>query len=96
MQYKGADPALSALLSQAITVYLSTFASALLNVKSERVRAFGVTSALRTKPLPKVPEDHAVRCGRLRIRYLVRTGRASSLTLHKHRSKLKRSPRLHG
>ena len=53
--YKGASPALTALLSQEITVYLSTFASALPRVKSERLRAFGVTSAKRARPLPEVP-----------------------------------------
>lgn len=53
--YKGAGPALTALLANEITVYLSTFASALPHVKSGRLRAFAVTTAKRTKPLPDVP-----------------------------------------
>ena len=53
--YKGASPALTALLSQEITVYLSTFASALPHVTAGRLRAFAVTSAKRAKPLPEVP-----------------------------------------
>lgn len=53
--YKGASPALTALLSQEIMVYLSTFASALPHIKAERLRAFAVTSAKRAKPLPEVP-----------------------------------------
>jgi tripartite-type tricarboxylate transporter receptor subunit TctC len=53
--YKGANPALTALLSREITVYLSTFASALPHVAAGRLRAFAVTSAKRAKPLPEVP-----------------------------------------
>ena len=37
--FKGTGPALNALLSNEITVYMSTFASALPHVKSERLRA---------------------------------------------------------
>jgi tripartite-type tricarboxylate transporter receptor subunit TctC len=53
--YKGASPALTALLGQEITVYLSTFASALPHVKADRLRAFAVTSAKRAPTLPEVP-----------------------------------------
>ena len=53
--YKGASPALTALLSQEIMVYLSTFASALPLVKSGRLRAYGVTGAQRAPSLPEVP-----------------------------------------
>ncbi len=53
--YKGTAPALSALLGNEIAVYHSTYASALPHVKSERLRAFGVTGAKRTKTLPEVP-----------------------------------------
>jgi tripartite-type tricarboxylate transporter receptor subunit TctC len=53
--YKGTAPALSALLSNETAVYHSTYASALPHVKSERLRAFGVTGAKRTKTLPEVP-----------------------------------------
>jgi tripartite-type tricarboxylate transporter receptor subunit TctC len=53
--YKGTAPALSALLSNEIAVYHSTYASALPHVKSERLRAFGVTGAKRTRTLPEVP-----------------------------------------
>ena len=53
--YKGTGPALTALLSNEITVYLSTFASALPHVKADRLRAFGVTTAKRASTLPDVP-----------------------------------------
>ena len=53
--YKGTGPGLSALLSQEIAAFHSTFASALPHVKSERLRAFGVTGAKRTLSLPEVP-----------------------------------------
>jgi len=53
--YKGAGPSLTALLANEISVYLSTFASALAHVKAERLRALAVTTAKRAKPLPDVP-----------------------------------------
>lgn len=53
--FKGTGPALTALLSQEITVYLSTFASALPHVKQGRLRAYAVTTKYRAKPLPDVP-----------------------------------------
>ena len=53
--YKGTGPTLTALLGNEISVYLSTFASALPHVKNGRLRAFGVTTAKRAKPLPDVP-----------------------------------------
>ncbi|MBI4205442.1 MAG: tripartite tricarboxylate transporter substrate binding protein [Betaproteobacteria bacterium] len=53
--FKGTGPALTALLSQEITVYLSTFASALPHVKQGRLRAYGVTTKTRAGPLPDVP-----------------------------------------
>ena len=45
--YKGAGPVLTAVIGSEISAFLSTFASALPHVKSERLRAFGVTSAQR-------------------------------------------------
>ncbi|MBI2296023.1 MAG: tripartite tricarboxylate transporter substrate binding protein [Betaproteobacteria bacterium] len=53
--YKGTGPALTALLGNQISVFLSTFASALPHVKAERLRAFAVTSAKRAGTLPEVP-----------------------------------------
>jgi tripartite-type tricarboxylate transporter receptor subunit TctC len=53
--YKGTGPTLTALLGNEISVYLSTFASALPHVKNARLRAFGVTTAKRAKTLPEVP-----------------------------------------
>lgn len=53
--YKGAGPALTALLGGEISVYLSTFASALPHVKSGRLRAFGVTALSRASLVPDVP-----------------------------------------
>lgn len=53
--YKGTGPALTALLSNEISVYLSTFASALPHVKADRLRAFAVTTAKRASTLPQVP-----------------------------------------
>jgi tripartite-type tricarboxylate transporter receptor subunit TctC len=53
--FKGTGPALTALLSQEITIYVSTFASALPHVKQGRLRAYGVTTRKRADPLPDVP-----------------------------------------
>jgi tripartite-type tricarboxylate transporter receptor subunit TctC len=53
--YKGASPALTALIGNEISAFLSTFASALPFVKSGRLRAYGVTSAQRAPALPEVP-----------------------------------------
>lgn len=53
--YKGTGPSLTALLGNEISVFLSTFASALPHVKAGRLRAFGVTSAKRASALPEVP-----------------------------------------
>lgn len=53
--YKGTGPALTALLGNEISVFFSTFASALPHVKAERLRAFAVTSAKRARTLPDVP-----------------------------------------
>jgi tripartite-type tricarboxylate transporter receptor subunit TctC len=53
--YKGTGPALIALLGSEISVYLSTFASALPHVKAGRLVAYAVTTARRADPLPDVP-----------------------------------------
>lgn len=53
--YKGTGPALTALLGNEISVYVSTFASALPHVKANRLRAYAVTTAKRADPLPEVP-----------------------------------------
>ena len=53
--YKGTGPALTALLGNQISVFFSTFASALPHVKADRLRAYAVTSAKRAPPLPEVP-----------------------------------------
>ncbi|MCC7484017.1 MAG: tripartite tricarboxylate transporter substrate binding protein [Burkholderiales bacterium] len=53
--YKGTGPALTALLGSQISVFFSTFASALPHVKAERLRAFAVTSLKRARTLPEVP-----------------------------------------
>jgi tripartite-type tricarboxylate transporter receptor subunit TctC len=53
--YKGTGPALTALLGNQISVFFSTFASALPHVKAERLRAYAVTSAKRAQTLPEVP-----------------------------------------
>ncbi|MBI1966279.1 MAG: tripartite tricarboxylate transporter substrate binding protein [Betaproteobacteria bacterium] len=53
--YKGTGPTLTALLGNQISVFFSTFASALPHVKSGRLRAFAVTSAKRTRTLPEAP-----------------------------------------
>jgi tripartite-type tricarboxylate transporter receptor subunit TctC len=53
--YKGTGPALSALLGNQISVFFSTYASALPHVKSGRLRAYAVTSVKRTATLPEVP-----------------------------------------
>ena len=53
--YKGTGPAIAALLGNQISVFFSTYASALPHVKSGRLRAYAVTSAKRTRTLPDVP-----------------------------------------
>jgi tripartite-type tricarboxylate transporter receptor subunit TctC len=53
--YKGTGPALTALLGNQISVFFSTFASALPHVKAERLRAFAVTTSKRASTLPDVP-----------------------------------------
>ncbi|MGQ0525175.1 MAG: Bug family tripartite tricarboxylate transporter substrate binding protein [Betaproteobacteria bacterium] len=53
--YKGTGPALTALLGNQISVFFSTYASALPHVKAERLRAYAVTSTKRTRTLPEVP-----------------------------------------
>jgi tripartite-type tricarboxylate transporter receptor subunit TctC len=53
--YKGVGPALVALLGNEISVFVSTFASALPHVKAGRLRAYAVTTARRAGPLPDVP-----------------------------------------
>lgn len=53
--YKGTGPALTAVLGNEISVFFSTFASALPHVKSGRVHAIAVTSAKRADALPQVP-----------------------------------------
>ncbi len=53
--FKGTGPALTALLGNQISVFFSTYASALPHVKQDRLRAFAVTSVKRTTTLPQVP-----------------------------------------
>ncbi|HSQ03404.1 MAG TPA: tripartite tricarboxylate transporter substrate-binding protein, partial [Burkholderiales bacterium] len=53
--FKGTGPALTGLLSQEISIYMSTFASALPHVKQGRLRAYAVTTQKRAGPLPDVP-----------------------------------------
>ena len=53
--YKGTGPALIALLGNEISVYLSTFASALPHVKAGRLVGYAVTTGKRADPLPDVP-----------------------------------------
>jgi tripartite-type tricarboxylate transporter receptor subunit TctC len=53
--FKGTGPALTALLGNQISVFFSTYASALPHVKANRLRAYAVTSVNRTKTLPEVP-----------------------------------------
>jgi tripartite-type tricarboxylate transporter receptor subunit TctC len=53
--YKGTGPAVVAVLSNEVSTFLSTFASALPHVKAGRLRTFGVTSARRSPALPEAP-----------------------------------------
>ena len=53
--FKGTGPALNAQMAGEITIYMSTFASALPHVKSGRLRAYAVTTTKRAEPLPDVP-----------------------------------------
>ena len=74
--YKGVGPALTALLGNEVSALLSTFASALPHVKSERLRAFGVTSAQRAPTLPDVPTIAESGVPGYEYSDLVRAGRA--------------------
>ncbi len=53
--YNGVGPTLTALLGNEISIFVSTFASALPHVKANRLRAYAVTTAERADPLPDVP-----------------------------------------
>jgi len=53
--YKGTGPAITALLGAETNVFMSTFASALPHVKSNRLRGIAVTTKVRAAPLPDVP-----------------------------------------
>jgi tripartite-type tricarboxylate transporter receptor subunit TctC len=53
--FKGTGPALNALLANEISIYMSTFASALPHVKQGRLRPYAVTTLYRAGPLPDVP-----------------------------------------
>ena len=53
--YKGTGPAVVAVLSNEVSSFLSTFASALPHVKAGRLRSFGVTGARRSPALPEAP-----------------------------------------
>jgi tripartite-type tricarboxylate transporter receptor subunit TctC len=52
--FKGTGPALTALIGEQISIYMSTFASALPHVKQGRLRAYAVTTLKRAAPLPDV------------------------------------------
>jgi tripartite-type tricarboxylate transporter receptor subunit TctC len=53
--YKGTGPAITALLSNEVSTFMSTFASALPHVKAGRLRSLGVTSLKRARTLPDAP-----------------------------------------
>lgn len=53
--YKGTGPALTAILGNEISAFLSTYASALPHVKAGRLKTFGVSSTKRAATLPDAP-----------------------------------------
>lgn len=53
--YKGTGPAVTALLGNETSAFMSTFASALPHVKSGRLRGIAVTTKTRSPVLPDVP-----------------------------------------
>ena len=53
--YKGTGPALTDLIGGQVSMFVSTFASALPHVQAGRLRALGVTSARRSPAAPEVP-----------------------------------------
>lgn len=55
ISYKGAGPALNALIGGEVVLHFSTVASGLLHVKSGRLRALAVTSAQPTALVPDLP-----------------------------------------
>jgi len=53
--YKGSGPAMADLLGGQVQVTLASISTALPHIRAGKVRAFGVTSALRVASLPDVP-----------------------------------------
>ncbi len=53
--YKGAGPAVAALMSGEVAIYFMSALQSVPHVKSGRVRGLGVTSQKRFEPLPEVP-----------------------------------------
>src|SRR5262249_24810757 len=53
--YRGGAPAITALLSEQVQVYFANIAEAMEYIKTGRLRALGVTGAVRTPALPDVP-----------------------------------------
>ncbi len=53
--YKGTGPAITAMLGNETSAFMSTFASALPHIKSGRLRTLGVTTSKRSRALPDVP-----------------------------------------
>lgn len=53
--YRGASPAINDVIAGHIEVYFGAFVSVLPHVKSQRLRALGVTSLKRVTALPEVP-----------------------------------------
>jgi tripartite-type tricarboxylate transporter receptor subunit TctC len=53
--YRGGAPAITALLSEQVQVYFANIAEAMEHIKAGKLRALGVTGAVRTPALPDVP-----------------------------------------
>jgi tripartite-type tricarboxylate transporter receptor subunit TctC len=53
--YRGGAPAMTDLLGQQVQLYFSTLADAVEHIKAGRLRALGVTTAMRVPVLPDVP-----------------------------------------
>jgi len=53
--YKGGGPSITALVANQVQLYFSTLPAALGQVKANRLRALGVTSAKRSSAAPQVP-----------------------------------------
>jgi len=82
--YRGNGPALTAVLGGQVEVQFPSPPSSIEYIRTGKLRGLGVTSAMRSEPLPDPSSDRRV-CSRLRDQQLVRRGRAKGHASRRHR-----------